>query len=134
MINKFQRSFFHSLFLLQSSRNKRQQKKVVYHYIPIKKLFTVSTTFNMKKYASNFNNTEYQECTIGSAICIMEANVVKKLGIKLPFLKEGSNEISRCAYIISMAFFHTIYKDGVGKKNWVVWDPFRILCLEMSSL
>jgi len=88
----------------------------------------------MKKYTSSFNNTEYQECTIGSAICIMEANVVKKLGIKLPSLKEGSNEISRCAYIISMAFFHTIYKDGVGKKNWVVWDPFRILCLEMSSL
>jgi len=71
----------------------------------------------MEKGNQNFDDLQQLEYTIGTAIRIMEANVTEKLGIQLPNFQEGSNEISTCADVLSMAFFHTIHNSGVNKQT-----------------
>jgi len=94
----------------------------------------------MEKGNQNFDDLQQLEYTIGTAIRIMEANIVKNLGIELPILQEGSNEVSRCADAISMAFFHTMYKGGVDKQTLGCMGsiddlvPGNVVALEPTNL
>jgi len=82
----------------------------------------------MKRPHNNNNNNnnnalsimerQEEECTVGGAIRLMQARIVEKLEIDLPSDEtERMDTISRCPYIIGLAYFHAICKGEADKEN-----------------